>query len=445
MSRKTPNDRLRALQFEAGWSAESLARAVNALGTAQGLVLHYDRSSVAHWLAGAQPRGRVGVLIAEALARQVGRPLTPADVGIGPGPGNPRSGGEAALMTHEALIASVADLAAAAADAVQRSYQASTIYPLLQVRTVIAALPSLLGDETAPSLRLATHTSSHIAAVDFFQQQAETCGGGLVRGSLAAYVYNACTMANAASAEEPDPALAGLTAALAWTHADDGAPGVAWTLYEHALHLALHRRDRLGAACVLEAMGAQALDLNHPIEAAALSEAADVAAGGKDPELRAGVRIQLAAALAASGRTSDAHRLRDLAGHQPSDRRPDPVLKLLWSHTPSVRATWHRRLAQIFGILREPTKAASHLRLALRHCASHDQRGIALTHVELCRTLLTTGHIDAACGYGHQAYEIAGRLRSSAVRDALAALGAWLAPFSGNASARKLIARLQVF
>lgn len=453
MARKTPNDRLRALQFEAGWSAESLARAVNTLGAAQGLALRYDRSSVAHWLAGAQPRPRVGMLVAEALARRLGRPLTPADIGIARDPGSPR--GDAALMAHEALISSVADLAAAAADPVRHPYHTTDVYPLLQVRNFIATLPDLVaqgrgGPSTPlpasaadePDNRLSTQQLSHCEAVSFFQRQAETHGGGAVRGSLAAYVRAACT--KAVPTREGNSALAALTAALAWAHSDDSAPGMAWTLYEHALHLALRSADQCGVIYALEAMGAQALDLGHPAEAVALSKAAGLAATGHGPVLRAGIQIQLAAALASEGRAQEAARVLALAEPRPryAQKKDDTAPAPLWSPTASPRTAWHQRIAQIFTTRREAAKAVGHLRLALRHRASHDQRGAALTHVLLCRALLATGRTESACQHGLQACDIAARLRSSAVRDALAALTRHLAPHHRSPDARNLGSRL---
>ncbi|MFD7512563.1 hypothetical protein ACFV5N_24940, partial [Streptomyces sp. NPDC059853] len=54
--RRGPNHQLRALLREAGWTQQELARAVNTLGTETGTPLRYDRTAVAHWLSGTQPR-----------------------------------------------------------------------------------------------------------------------------------------------------------------------------------------------------------------------------------------------------------------------------------------------------------------------------------------------------------------------------------------------------
>lgn len=66
---RAANEQLRALIGECGISHKGLARRVVALGAARGMRgLGYDHSSVARWLAGAQPRDPVPALIAEVLS-----------------------------------------------------------------------------------------------------------------------------------------------------------------------------------------------------------------------------------------------------------------------------------------------------------------------------------------------------------------------------------------
>lgn len=84
-NRRGPNHRLRAMLTEAGWTQEALARAVNTLGGEIGTVLRYDRTSVAHWLAGTQPRHPAPHLAAEALSRRLGRAVTPEAAGFSAG------------------------------------------------------------------------------------------------------------------------------------------------------------------------------------------------------------------------------------------------------------------------------------------------------------------------------------------------------------------------
>ncbi|MFE7119642.1 hypothetical protein ACFU99_29920, partial [Streptomyces sp. NPDC057654] len=82
MSRREPNEQLAALLAEAEWSAGALARAVNVLGAARELELHYTRSSVAFWLNGSRPPAPVPEFVAQVLSRRTGRLLAPQDTGL---------------------------------------------------------------------------------------------------------------------------------------------------------------------------------------------------------------------------------------------------------------------------------------------------------------------------------------------------------------------------
>ncbi|MFJ6699508.1 transcriptional regulator [Streptomyces sp. NPDC091272] len=81
-SNREPNQRLRAVMEEAGCSSTGLARRVNLCGAERGLDLRYDKTSVARWLRGQQPRGRAPVIIAEALERKLGRVVTAEEIGM---------------------------------------------------------------------------------------------------------------------------------------------------------------------------------------------------------------------------------------------------------------------------------------------------------------------------------------------------------------------------
>ncbi|MCE7080772.1 hypothetical protein [Streptomyces sp. ST2-7A] len=99
--RRMPNERLRCLLDEADWTQEALARSVNAIGSEIGCPLRYDRTAVAHWLAGTLPREPVPELAAEALSRRIGRPVTPEAAGFGPGGTRSPARGTANAPTHD--------------------------------------------------------------------------------------------------------------------------------------------------------------------------------------------------------------------------------------------------------------------------------------------------------------------------------------------------------
>jgi hypothetical protein len=80
---RQPNERLLSLIREAGCSNAGLARRVNICAAERGLDFRYDKTSVARWIRGQQPRGRAPDVIAEALGRKLGRPVTVDEIGMG--------------------------------------------------------------------------------------------------------------------------------------------------------------------------------------------------------------------------------------------------------------------------------------------------------------------------------------------------------------------------
>ena len=116
---RQPNERLQALIQEAGCSNAGLARRVNMCGAEHGLDLRYDKTSVARWLRGQQPRGRAPAIIAEALGRKLGRTVTIDEIGMANGK-NLASGRRPAVLAdgargHRAGLRAVAQRRRAAA------------------------------------------------------------------------------------------------------------------------------------------------------------------------------------------------------------------------------------------------------------------------------------------------------------------------------------------
>ncbi len=63
--KRTPNPALADLLDQARWTRTQLAQQVNRLGPQAGLQLTYDRTAVAHWIAGTPPKPEVRPLILE--------------------------------------------------------------------------------------------------------------------------------------------------------------------------------------------------------------------------------------------------------------------------------------------------------------------------------------------------------------------------------------------
>src|SRR5690348_13945041 len=82
---RQPNERLQQLIQEASCSNAGLARRVNLCGAEHGLDLRYDKTSVARWLRGQQPRGQAPAVIAEAIGRKLGRGVSVEEIGMADG------------------------------------------------------------------------------------------------------------------------------------------------------------------------------------------------------------------------------------------------------------------------------------------------------------------------------------------------------------------------
>lgn len=68
---------------EGGIGNAQLARAVNRAAAELGVTLHYDKSSVSHWLKGSVPKVEARGAVAEALSRLLQRPVTLVEAGLG--------------------------------------------------------------------------------------------------------------------------------------------------------------------------------------------------------------------------------------------------------------------------------------------------------------------------------------------------------------------------
>lgn len=106
MARSHPNHKLKRLLAEAGLSGEALARSINLAAAENHRTLHYNRKSVAGWLAGSRPPAPVPALVAETLTRRIGRHVSIQETGLALVPDEPADvlfttggSGRAALAT----------------------------------------------------------------------------------------------------------------------------------------------------------------------------------------------------------------------------------------------------------------------------------------------------------------------------------------------------------
>ncbi|MFI6638859.1 hypothetical protein [Streptomyces sp. NPDC050504] len=447
MSRHDPNHRLAALLKEADWSAADLARAVNSLGAAQGLDLHYRRTAVAHWLAGSHPQGAVPHLAAQALSQRIRRLVPVEDTGLTPAVREQLLPRPTPFQEADPVLR-LNTLARDDADPARRGFLARTAYTLTAV--ALPGLPARIpaqwaGTEQRTGAEQRVHSADIQVLKDMTQTFATLCdryGGAHARTALAAYLADDAT--SIASAPAP-PVLhrqilvqcAQLTHLLANMTTDAGHQGLAQQYYRAALSLALNADDHTSYAVTLRAMSSQALRLGHAHHAHGLARAAADAAGpDATPATRAFLLAQRALTSAADGDRRGA--LADLAAAEQEHGRatspPGP-----FSAYPQAGLEYQH--AQTLYALGDRRGGLAALRDAARHRPSSRRRLYVLTQASLADRLLDAGHLEEACVHLHSLLDHSSQLRSARADKALAHLSHRLRSFPRQRQAAEALER----
>ncbi|MEV0261340.1 helix-turn-helix transcriptional regulator [Streptomyces sp. NPDC050617] len=449
--RRCPNERLRALLREAGWTHEAFARAVNSVGSEIGLSLAYDRSSVSHWLAGTRPNAPVPQLIVEALTRRTGRAMTVSAAGFEetppqppPSPRHPKEPPTAARRAGAAeTVNALAVLSRQDTDPVTRA-------PLLlrPFRAAVSHVPVWAEPEEAPAEPLSAErmrvgpceVTVLRGAVRFFASSMEAHGGAHARVALAACIADtAVPWLRAPGPRDVRDTLRTETARLAFVlarmHSDMSGHGLAQRYLRLAMELANQTRDRVTWAVALRAIGAQSLALGHHRTALHCVEAAVEALPAHAPHaVRAFALAQLALTHAATG---DKHAAlaaltaAERAGERSWDRSGDrPPEDGPFAHYPPAALAF--QTAETLHRLGQLTAASRALEQSLRHRAPADRRGRALTLARQAEVLLEMGQLEEACANWREFLRAGGGLRSHTVGSAVQSMRAGLTPYRGH-------------
>ncbi|MER5949920.1 hypothetical protein ABT127_28090 [Streptomyces sp. NPDC001904] len=392
------NERLAALLVESGWSAAELARAVNALGSAQGLRLRYDRTSVAHWLSGSRPRSPVPDLVAAALTSRVGHLITAQDTGLA-------QTSQAPVLVNSAqpreiqMVRRLLDLWHADADPRRRAllahhdYRLSALtlpaWPPASRSTVEQCAEDGSPEPSTVTLREMTQT---------FAQLADQHGGRLIRPLLATYLRDTASPYLAAPTpldpgqREVFTGTAQLTHLLAGMADDSGHLGLAQDYFHGALRLARAVTDGRQYAITLRAMSAQALRLGHVAQALRLADGALTTLGPcRDGAVQSFLLSQRAHARARTGerrlaradlRAAETHHERASSASGPFSTYP--------------RAGLEYQRFQTLSALQDRAPALAALEASVRHRAEGERKATALTHARLAEVHLSAGRLDAA-------------------------------------------------
>ncbi|WP_428957331.1 hypothetical protein [Streptomyces sp. cg35] len=437
MSERRGNEALAALLAEARWSAAELARAVNTLGTAQGLRLRYDRSSVAHWLAGSRPRRPVPDLAAAALTRRTGRLITPHSTGLAQTTHAPP------LVTHiparrEHLVQQLLDLWRQDADPHQRVFLTRTSYSLAALDlSPWAAAPQSAQLKATDAPDVAARLQTHHEMTHTFAGLAERHGSRTIRPLLAAYLADSAapTLMQPAPGETGQrdlfTATAQLTHLLAGMADDSGHHGLAQRYYLSALHLTRAVDDARQYAITLRAMSAHALRLRLPQQALHLAETAVAVLGsGDDGAAQAFLLTQRAHANASTGRAQEARADLHAAErhHERASSTPGPF-------DAYPRAALDYQRYQTLIALRDDSQALTALEVSAHHRPVAERRATALTQARLAETHLAQGRLDEALPHARSFLSAYPHLHSAHVDTAHQHLDYALAQYPGQPQA----------
>ncbi len=451
---RQPNERLQALIQEAACSNAGLARRVNLCGAEHGLDLRYDKTSVARWLRGQQPRGRAPAVIAEALGRKLGRTVTIDEIGMANGK-NLASG--VGLMFSPTVLGAIEQVSELwRSDVGRRDFLTGSA-----VAASALVEPSRDWLISAPDAQVARTAGPRVGLSDVAALRAMTqalvdldhqYGSGQVRPVIVHYLNSVVSGLLSGSYREAVgrdlfAAAARLTELAGYMAVDTGQPGLAQRYYIQALRLSQAAGDRGYGGYVLAAsMSHLAAQLGNPREIAQLARAAQEGTRGRvTPRAQAMFHAAEARGHALLG---DARQAQDAAGRaltameravgQP-DAGDDPVWIAHFdeAYLADELAHCHRDLGQ-------SEAAARRARESLAGHPATRARRRAIGYVLLATAQVQQREVEQACHTGLQAVELLGSLRSNRGAEYLEDLQERLAPYRDEPVVREFGARLEL-
>ncbi|WP_405616393.1 transcriptional regulator [Streptomyces sp. NBC_01508] len=448
---RQPNERLQTLIQEAGCSNAGLARRVNMVGNERGLDLRYDKTSVARWLRGQQPRGRAPGIIAEALGRKLGRTVTIDELGMANGKNLASGVGLQFSPTVVGAIEQVCELWRS--DVGRRDFLSGSA-----VASSALVEPSRDWLITGPDTSVARSTGARVGDSDVAAVAAMTAalveldhrfGSGHVRPVVVHYLNSVVSGLLSGSYRESVgrrlfAAVARLTELAGYMAVDTGQPGLAQRYYIQALRLAQAAGDRGYGGYVLAAsMSHLAAQLGNPREIAQLARAAQEGARGQvTPRAQA---MFLAAEARGHALMGDVGQCQAVAGraltaleHADPEADDDPV----WI-THYDQAYLADELAHCYRDLGQPDAAARHASDSLSGHPESRARRRAIALVLLATAQVQQREVEEACLTGTRAAELLGSLRSSRGAEYLDDFQQRLEPYGTEPAVREFSARLE--
>ncbi|WP_031517459.1 hypothetical protein [Streptomyces sp. NRRL F-5123] len=424
---KPRNDKLRALLSEAELSGTALAHRVNRLAAAQGHTTRYDRTSVAHWVAGSQPRRDIAELVAQVLTARCRRLVTAEDTGLSaepPGPGR--------ILQERDPVTRLLGICRMEADAVRRVEIHQAPYRLVPVPSPRPAGAPRASYRTGwnglPPQRAERASGDVIQTVADLSAQ---YGGAHARTMLAAYVADDIGPLLTGLVTSPGEHRAALRRAsqaaclLGRMSADCRYEGLAQQYYSCSADLAETAGDQETRVIALRHMAVQAMALGHNEQAELrIRNAMQNADGLGSGAVRSFLSSGQAVINANAGRSEDALSDLRLAQEQHERMKGPPGLFTSYS-----RAALLYQQGRVLLTLGYPADAAKALERSLDSRPRGQVRARALTHAQLADALLGLGHVDAACRHWHGFLRLHPLVRSPLTLQTLTGLRTAFGPY----------------
>jgi hypothetical protein len=447
---RQPNERLQSLIQEAGCSNAGLARRVNMVGAERGMDLRYDKTSVARWLRGQQPRGRAAGIIAEALGRKLGRTVTIDEIGMANGKNLATGVGLQFAPTVPGAIEQVCELWRS--DVGRRDFLSGSA-----VAASALVEPSRDWLITGADSQVARTAGARVGIADVAAVRAMTSalneldhrfGSGHVRPVVVHYLNSVVSGLLSGSYREAVgrelfAAVARLTELAGYMAVDTGQPGLAQRYYIQALRLAQAAGDRAYGGYVLAAsMSHLAAELGNPREIAQLARAAQEGARGYvTPRVEAMFQAAEARghALLGDSRTCEEVMARAVASLERAEPAAgdDPDWIVHFDH-----AYLADELAHCYRDLGRAEAAAHHAAHALEGHPESRARRRAIGLVLLASAQVQQREVEQACDTGTRAVELLATLRSSRGAEYLEDLQLRLEPYASETAVREFGTRV---
>ncbi|KOV74068.1 hypothetical protein ADL00_02930 [Streptomyces sp. AS58] len=437
---RTPNPALNELLEQARWTRTQLAQQVNRLGPEAGLDLTYDRTAVAHWIAGTPPKPEVRPLILEALSARLGRPVTHAEAGLPPAVSGD---GSESVDTVEELI----DLGRADMDPSRRGLLAATLFSAALSVPAFQTTARAAGDPVTPGKATTRIGASQVKSVRSMTERIadilDEFGAGHARPMAAAFLVNTVGPWLRAQASEPVKqdmlaAASDLTYLTGWMAMYEKAHGLGQTYYTKALKLADEASDHITYCRTLRGMSLQASNLGHGRMALELADSAADAAPSAGPRLVAFLRGQQAHAASMVGDRNQAHaRLREAeTALSRADSRRDAIGGY-------DLTAWLFHCSHVLMEERDLPGSIKALQQSIKFQPAQERQGRVHAYAVLAQRQLRYGHLDASCHSWERFLDEYEHVSSVRGDDHFATMRTDLAPYAKARAVRELSGRMR--